>query len=90
MKQYKRRPAVITAVQFDGENGEAIKRWANWGPYPIEIKLHPDGLSVLIVRGHTGPKEAMTGDWIIHAENGDWVVYNPDLFELTYEEVADG
>lgn len=87
--KYRKKPVVIEAWQFNGEDG---LRWPQW--------LH-DYQSVsgrvcywlsgkLFIPTLEGLMEASPGDWIIRGVLGEIYPCKPDIFEMTYEiEVED-
>ena len=82
MKQYRKKPVVIEAVQFTGtkENFAEILAFC-----PLTGIL-PENLIIKTLEGnHT----ANIGDWIIKGIRGEFYPCKPDIFELTYEVVKE-
>lgn len=85
MKRYRKKPVVIEAIQFTGENfaeccafdaGVRV-RHAQGLPRFLEVDtLEGDGLT------------AVPGDYIIRGIKGEVYPCKPDIFEETYEEVV--
>lgn len=80
VKQYRKKPVVISAVQWTGENFDEVRSfmkgngWERMGD---------------VMRIHTleGKMRADKGDYIIKGVNGELYPCKPDIFEKTYEEV---
>jgi len=88
--RYRKRPVVIDAWQF---NGEDRPDWPWW------VKTHPDTASLYPVDGPVGslPCEAISittlegemranrGDWIIKGVSGELYPCKPHIFAEIYE-----
>lgn len=92
VKQYRKRPVVIEAVEWTGNNlrevidfiglhPSAIK-WT-WSEY--EEVVRKDGLKIFTLEG---THMATIGDFIIKGVHGEAYPCKPDIFALTYEEVS--
>lgn len=94
--QYRKKPVVIEAMQFDGTMSSygAIQRWAGLAPGPDEFSIggspHDD------LCGHTlsiptleGVMVANPGDWIIRGVKGEFYPCKDLIFQATYELVPD-
>lgn len=86
MAQYRKKPAIIEAVQYDGnfrcldifpinEVGKIIVGTDNFGNPCLKI---PTLEGVMI---------ASKGDYIIRGVKGEYYPCKPDIFEMTYEPV---
>lgn len=85
IKQYKKRPVVISAMQFNGGwsgDGSAICEWigasGTW-----TSRACGDGL--LHIRTLEGDMTASPGDYIIKGVKGEFYPCKPDIFEATYD-----
>ena len=98
MKQYRKKPVVIEAMQWDGVNIDAaIKFIAPDGNFD---HLPGDGAYINKGIGYTPPEgtlhiptlegvmTACPGDWIIRGVKGEFYPCKPDIFDATYDEVA--
>jgi hypothetical protein len=90
MALYRKKPVVIEAVQFTGSN----RREALQFIYP---SMSEDGLrgaevaSLPVVIGTLeGDMTVSPGDWVIKGVKGEFYPCKSDIFEATYEKVADG
>ena len=84
-KKYRKKPVVIEAVQITDDTFNA--------PHP-----NPEHISGIVydpIRREVsiptleGTMTGRVGDWIIRGVNGELYPCKPDIFEKTYEEVAD-
>ncbi len=80
VKKYKKKPVVVEAIQYTGDNVDAIVAFAGenckWGNRIII----PDPLR--------GSLKAEPGDYIIKGVNGEFYPCAPEVFGATYE-IAD-
>lgn len=84
VKQYRKKPVVVEAVKWTGENFDDLKTFA-----PGDIKrLGRLGGVNLFVRTLEGPMTANIGDYIIKGVKGEFYPCKPDVFQATYEEVT--
>lgn len=85
VQQFRKKPVVIEAMLLTAETGPAVWEWADSKPY-----YEPDGtISGLSIYTLEGRMKADFGDWIIRGVKGEFYPCKPDIFEATYEQVAD-
>ncbi len=96
MVQFRKKPVVIEAVQFDGRNIEEIVAFAT---EQGELPHAPDDPHIHAGIGYTpalgeayiptleGTMTARAGDWIIRGVKGEIYPCKPDIFSATYESV---
>lgn len=99
VKQYRKKPVVIEAMQYDGFNSKEIEKWAeesglNRTVYEFDFEEQGAGyppvlIVALAIETLEGTMIANVGDWIIKGVAGEFCPYKPDIFEKTYEEVND-
>jgi len=77
-KQYRKKPVVITAVQWRGDNADAI-----CGP-GTGIRVCGNTLVIPTLEGHM---MVSLHDWVICGIKGEFYPCKPDIFAATYEEV---
>lgn len=79
MNRYRKKPVVIEAVQWTGDNFDVIHAWSG--------ARHHGALNVLIIYIDTleGTMHAEKDDWIIKGVQGEFYPCKPDIFEETYE-----
>jgi len=91
MNKYQKKPVVIEAIQFDGDNCMEIEKWSNNKVYvsPVleKTKENPTGC-YLQIKTLEGIMAAIVGDWIIRGIKGEFYPCKPDIFEQTYELVS--
>lgn len=87
MIKFRKKPVVIDAVQWLGDNDSlvAVGNFLNEGPGMFE---HSNGTD-LIISTLEGQMRASLGDWIIKGVKGEFYPCKPDIFEATYEAVED-
>jgi hypothetical protein len=80
MSKFRKKPVVIEAVQWDGDQStfDTIEQWAG--------KQVPDtdGYTLLIPTLE-GTMTASLNDWIIRGVAGEIYPCKPDIFTATYE-----
>ena len=82
MAQYKKKPVVVEAIQWTGDNLADVLKFT--GSEKCEEKV--EGVELAI---HTpeGNHCAQLNDYIIKGIQGGFYPCKPDIFEETYEEV---
>ena len=81
--KFRKKPVVIDAECWDGNNHEAIVRLSATSPsLPIPI-----GDGRLMCHTLEGVMMANPGDWIIRGVKAELYPCKPDIFEATYEAV---
>ena len=93
MTKYRKKPVVIEAVRWRGNNlaeiiqftglHESATKWT-WEEY--ERVVLEEGLKIFTLEG---PMRATAGDWIIKGVAGEFYPCKADIFKATYEEVAE-
>ena len=80
MSKYRKKPIVIEAIQWTGNNLAEIETFTGTIKYPVER-------SALLFDTLEGIMRANVGDWIIKGIQGEFYPCKPDIFEKTYELV---
>jgi hypothetical protein len=92
MPKYRKKPVVIEAIEYTGQNGDHINRWSNKkvveSPLLEKTKENPTG-DYLQVFTLEGMMTAIVGDYIIRGIKGEYYPCKPDIFEKTYEPVEE-
>lgn len=83
-KQFRKKPVVIEAVQYDGRNGAEIAAWASDADI---IEGTGTRVGKLFVSTLEGTMAADVGDWIIKGVAGEFYPCKDEIFKQTYEEV---
>lgn len=82
--KYRKRPLVIDAIQFTGDNVRDI--WEAFGTAGIygPTEANPDHL--ILTTAHGDPAPARPGDWVVpDSQPATFYPIKPDVFERTYE-----
>lgn len=82
--QYRKKPIVIEAIQFYGDNWKDICSFIG-KEVPIEWKT--PSCAELIIPTLEGNMIADKGDWIIKGIRGEFYPCKPDIFTETYEVI---
>lgn len=83
-KQYRKKPVVIKAVVWNGNNHGELRQFTGDRYEHNTINFRNGGLTVNTLEGamHAAP-----GDYIIKGVKGEFYPCKPDIFEATYELV---
>ena len=84
MSRYRKKPVVIEAVQFTGDNFFDIARFIGHGP-EVLCNLELKDTDHPVIRTLEGNMTASPGDWVIKGINGEFYPCKPDIFEKTYD-----
>lgn len=91
IKQYRKKPVVIEAVEWTGNNLKEIidfiglnKSAEKWTFEEYAQVVKTEGLKIFTLEG---PHMATIGDFIIKGVHGEPYPCKPDIFAKTYEEV---
>ena len=87
---YRKKPVVIEAVQFTGDFGN-IEKLIQWSNKQVWKNTSGFGefLGTLSINTLEGVMTASKGDFIIKGVQGEFYPCKPDIFEKTYEKVAE-
>ena len=94
MGQYRKKPVVIDAVQWDGTNHREMFNFLGGEDTDYitasGLNFYIDWHKVeggLIIKTLEGEHIASLGDFIIKGVQGEFYPCKPDIFNLTYEKV---
>lgn len=91
VQRYRKKPVVIEAVQYSGENWREISEFADaevqQSPRTSILRLGSE--QAIEIATLEGLMVAEPGDWIIRGIKGEFYPCRSDIFEATYERVAD-
>lgn len=79
MRKFRKKPVVIEAVQWLGNNHNEVTAFQG-GCAEYEG-------GKVVIQTLEGEMGADVGDWIIKGINGEFYPCKPDIFEKTYVEV---
>lgn len=82
MPKYRKKPVVIEAVQWNGDNAVEIAQFMG----VISLESNADSLFIDTLEG---TMRASVGDWIIKGVSGEHYPCKPDIFDATYEAVEE-
>jgi len=80
--KFRKRPIVIDAVQWTGDNAQVI---AEFCPGTHAIHAADGSIAYLEIKTLEGAMSASRGDWIIRGVKGEFYPCKPDIFDATYE-----
>jgi len=86
MAQYRKKPVVIEAVQFDG-NYRCLDIFSINEVKDFIIGLDEKKDVCIKIPTLEGLMTASIGDYIIRGVKGEYYPCKPDVFEATYEKV---
>ena len=97
VKEYRKKPIVVSAVEWSGDNIEEIAGFCGENNIKVEdiygnvvgsfCRSHRPGDSWnLYIKTLEGDMFASVGDYIIEGINGEFYPCKPDIFKNTYEE----
>jgi hypothetical protein len=92
MPQYRKKPVVIEAYQLGDENAGQIVHWVEAGGGEAHRRGGPGGGSrkgTVFIHTLEGTMHAEVGDYVIRGVQGEHYPCKPDIFEATYEAVAE-
>jgi hypothetical protein len=79
MKLYRKKPVIVEAVQFTGNNHDEIFAFLGYNPIHNQSTIH--------IRTLEGTMSCCTNDYVIKGVQGEFYPCKPDIFKQTYEEV---
>lgn len=79
IKSYKKKPVVIEAVQFTGENYKEVEEFVG---QPLYISYGMVAIPTL-----EGIMRCKPGNYIIKGVKGEFYPCDKEIFEQTYEEI---
>lgn len=89
MGYYRKKPVVVEALQWKGDNEEEMGKFAS-GYFltvePEDRQDDPDQTAEVFVGANGRWLPILTGEWVIKDEKGFYPCA-PDIFEKTYEPV---
>ena len=85
MAQYRKKPVVIEAIQFNGKNAEEIEQWSNNNVKAGPASEDTSTRDYLEIETLEGTMTAQLNDYIIKGVSGEFYPCKPDIFEKTYD-----
>lgn len=87
MAEYRKKPVVIEAVRFTGDNFDEVAEFVMVRNGDQEVSGQGFGDPHIVIYTLEGEMRADPGDWIIRGVKGEFYPCKPDIFEATYEPV---
>lgn len=89
--KYRKKPVVIEAFQFDGDFKDSHEKYyvPDWAVKAVEAEILFFEAWELYVRTLEGTQSVPVGNYIIQGVKGEIYSCDPEIFEMTYEEVGD-
>jgi len=95
MAFFRKKPVVIEAIQYTGENLHEVleftgkhPKWHEWfETYETYESFVKSNGNIFKITTLEGTMDATPGDWIIRGVKGEYYPCKPDIFSATYEEV---
>lgn len=81
MLKYRKKPVIVEAIQWNGENIVEISKFI------MESGFYKDGH--FFIKTLEGEMIARKGDYIIKGAKGEIYPCKPDIFEMTYELIKE-
>ena len=78
--KYRKKPVVVEAVHWDGENSAEVLAFITGREACVEENPHRIAIKTL-----EGVMRADVGDYIIKGVQGECYPCKPDIFKATYE-----
>lgn len=89
--KFRKKPVVIEAMQFTDESKDqcfAFVTCNKYASFDCNEDIKKDR-PTLIIQTLEGSMKVEIGDWIIKGVKGEFYPCKPDIFEATYELVAE-
>jgi hypothetical protein len=89
-KRFRKKPVVISAIQWTGENYRDVVQFVTSDPFHALGRKGEDLLISTLEDGPGGEAKhyASLGDYIIRGVKGEYYPCKPDIFAQTYEAAA--
>lgn len=88
MSFFRKKPVVIEAIQWKGDNESFSTIVALSRPNgQVQRRIVDNGAIDLMIYTLEGVMRANIGDWIIKGVQGELYACKSDIFDMTYEKV---
>ena len=88
--KFKKKPVVIDAIQWTGENGEEVRTFIGEKDCIVPIDSPtPLQFAYMTLKTPEGHMNAQRGDWIIKDVDGGFYHCEEEIFTMTYEPIVD-
>lgn len=90
MARYRKKPVVIEAKQWTGQNQQEIRRFCPSALFEIyDDPGYNEAVALLKIPTLEGEHYASQGDYVIKGVQGEFYPCKPRIFEQTYELVEE-
>jgi hypothetical protein len=86
MAQYRKKPVVIEAVQYDG-NFRCLDIFPMSEVGKFKLGQEENGSPYIVIPTLEGDHKCSIGDYVIKGVKGEYYPCKNDIFEMTYEKV---
>jgi len=83
MRKYVKKPVVVEALQWTGENTKEIVAFCTEC-----FSYQKNDVNILVINTLEGTMKASIGDYVIKGIQGEFYACKPDIFLLTYDDVT--
>ena len=80
MGKFRKKPVVIDAIEWNGQNKDEVRQFAT-----NAVLFFNDEDEEVVIETLEGNMTASKHDWIIRGVKGEYYPCKPDVFERTYE-----
>lgn len=90
--KYRKKPIVVEAIRWTGKNRAEIRIFCTHGAFFTPTRQDTEGRTTawdLLIDSREGIMRAETGDYIIKGVKGEYYPCKANIFEETYERVAE-
>jgi hypothetical protein len=89
VKQYRKKPVIIEAMQLITGNKGSIEKVINWtGAYQWYVDMKNPDETFICISTLEGTMKIKNNDWVICGVNGEFYPCHNDIFIKTYDEVV--
>ncbi len=85
--KYRKKPVVIEAVEWTGDNIQEIQMFMEDNPPGYVGRQFTNVDDILMIHTLEGDMAANKGDFVIRGVQGEYYPCKPDIFKMTYEPV---
>lgn len=89
MKLYKKKPVIISAIEYKSNNISEIAKFMKINLWEKEEMQEGKWMKSFEIATLEGAMIATEGDYIIKGVEGEFYPCKPDIFHKTYEEVKE-
>lgn len=84
MSKYRKKPVVVEARQYTGNNKNELLAWINAEKTDLYDSAYTH-TGIIVIKTLEGEMNCIKDDWVIKGIKGEFYPCKPDIFERTYE-----